>query len=444
MKPRVSPRRPLRRAITPIIPIGVVTSALLLGGCTPGASDGGASDGPVTLEVLEVTAAPEDQQGWRDYFDKFEKDNPEVTIDLSFVPIDEYPGVIRTRLLGGNPPDVFHLTVGRDSGYGVWDIAPTGALLPFDEDSAPVKNTPKATKALTEWEGQQYAWGNDLSGVFSFYNEDLYAEAGVEVPTTFDEVLEVCQAFQDKLGKPAFTLGGALTNAMFQIPFALGATTVTAEDPEWNAKRDEGEVAFADSEGWRAMFDEYVAMKDANCFQPDVVGTPFPDALQLFTNGDAGTMVVISVVRGALLSNPDLNVGAYVLPGSNDPDENKIGIQSTQGLAISSKTDHPEAAKALVDWAAQPENNTFYGETVGGIPIIDATNGDLPEGLELLGPYLEDPEKSVILAIEYWPAETAGGVLAVDAQSLFLDNGLTIEEALKNLDRSYDAALPSS
>lgn len=414
----------------------LASSAVVLSGCGS-SGDSTGDNGPVTLKVLESTSNPADQQGWRDFFDKFEQDNPGIKVDLSFVPIDKYPGIIRTRLLGGDVPDVFHITVGRDSGYGVWDLAPTDVVMPLDDDSAAVANTPATTKPLTEWDGHQYAWGNDLSGVFTYYNKDLYEAAGVEVPQTFDDVLNVCRAFQDMLGKPAFALGGALPNGMFQIPLALAATTVTAEDAEWNDKRDAGEVNFASSEGWREQAEQYLAMNEANCFQEDPVGTPFPDAISLFTNEEAGSMVVISVVQKSLQANPDVNIGAYVLPGTNDATQTRAGIQSTKGLAISAKTAHPDEAKKLIDWAAQPDNNAFYGSTVGGIPIIDASNGDLPDGLDLLVPYVTDPAKSVILTIEYWPAEVAS-VLAADAQAMFLGK-TTIDASLSNLDRAFDA-----
>jgi raffinose/stachyose/melibiose transport system substrate-binding protein len=419
--------------------VALPVAATLLVGCGGGNGDGSSSDAagsPATLRVLSFTTSPADQKPARELYDLFEKQNPSVKVKLEFVPLENYASVLRTRLLGGNAPDLFRITLGHDSGFGVWDLAPTGRVLGVDKPGW-IDQMPEVIRPLAAYKGKTYAWFNDFSAYGVFFNKKLYADAGLKPPSTFDEVLSACKTIRAKTGKVPFALGGGLPQGMFQINFALASTTVLGTEPNWNELRTEGKTTFAGTPGWADQFKKYLQMRDAKCFQPNPVGTSFPAALELITSGKAASLVGVSTVRQAVSSNKEVDLGYYVLPGSNDPEQTRLGVQANDGIAISATTKHKAAAESLINWLADPKNNAKYGELTGAITVSQVSSGDLPEWVDDAAPFFTTKGKLVELPIETWPPETAAGVLAPDTQALFLGKK-SIPAALENLDKSYD------
>jgi len=421
-----------------IVALAVASLAVVVAACGGDAKTNGdtKSNKPTTLTLLSFTGSPSDQPPIRKFYALYEKEHPGVKVKITFVPLANYAAVLRTRLLGGNATDVFRVTTAHDAGYGIWDLAPTGKLLPLNGQTW-TNSVPPILRDAAGYQGKSYAWFNDFSGYWTFYNTELYNKAGVKPPTTFSEVLDACKTIRAKTGKIPFALGGGLVNAMYMINFAMASTTVLGRNPNWNTERSDGKTSFAATPGWTTQFKQYLAMRDAGCFQPNPVSTSFPEALSLMTSGKAASMVIVSVVRGALSTNPAIKLGAYVLPGSNNPSETRLGVQANDGVAISASTKHKAQALELLAWLSKAETSRQYGKITGSITADDARNARLPAGMEPLKPYFGSPDKMVLLPIVTWPAETAGGILGPDMQALYLGKK-SIPQALSDLDKSYD------
>ena len=73
------------------------------------------------------------------------------------------------------------------------------------------------------------------SGPILFYNKDLFAQAEVEVPTTWDEMYEVAQTIYDKTDVPGMA-NDSLTDTMQAFVFASGSTYIDTDTKTvgWN------------------------------------------------------------------------------------------------------------------------------------------------------------------------------------------------------------------
>lgn len=112
---------------------------------------------------------------------QYEATHPNVTIEITDIPEDQYVTKIDTALAANSPPDIAYIYERR------WLKA--GKFLPIDEMIATkglqVENYNQgaiATGCL--YEGKVYCLGSYTGSVLLFYNKDLFDAAGVDYPSS--------------------------------------------------------------------------------------------------------------------------------------------------------------------------------------------------------------------------------------------------------------------
>jgi len=134
-------------------------------------------------------------------FDIYASKNPEVEIVNATVAGGAgsvFKGVLKTRLIGGDPPDTFQLHAGLEvEGY-----SPETYLAPLDD-----LYTKEGLEAafppdlLTLLKYKDHYWGvpvNIHRSNVLWYNKKIFADNGLTPPTTFDEFFAVCEALKAK------------------------------------------------------------------------------------------------------------------------------------------------------------------------------------------------------------------------------------------------------
>jgi multiple sugar transport system substrate-binding protein len=174
------------RALTAALTLVLVVAACGGGGGDGSSGDGGGG-GQITLEF--PTWQAEDKSfspWWKDLIAEYTKQHPNVKIDFYQIPFDSFVDQMTTRFAGNDPPDIVHLPA-RNAG----EFASRGWLEPLDERLA-------GTDILQNWTPlqEEMRWDGKTEGVLLlgygyglFYNSDLLEKAGVEVPTTPEELV---------------------------------------------------------------------------------------------------------------------------------------------------------------------------------------------------------------------------------------------------------------
>lgn len=115
--------------------------------------------------------------------------------------------VLRTRMLGGDPPDSFQV----HGGAGIIDtwVVP-GYMEPITflwEEEGWFDVFPEELVEMISYEGEVYSVPAGIHrSNFMWYNIPLFEEYGLEPPTTFDEFFEVAEVFAEN-GVPALAIG---------------------------------------------------------------------------------------------------------------------------------------------------------------------------------------------------------------------------------------------
>ncbi|CAN5244437.1 ABC transporter substrate-binding protein [soil metagenome] len=197
-----------RRYLAPLV---ILTAAgLALAGCSSDAGDGdagpggpgdaGKADGVVTIiGTIQDTEADLLEQSWADW----EKAND---IDIQYEGTKEFEAQISTQVQGGSAPDI---AIFPQPGL-MGDLASRGLVQPAPEGVA--ANVDKNWSA--DWAGYATVDGTlygaplmaSIKG-FVWYSPSQFKEWGVEVPTTWDELLDVTKTIQEKTGKAPWCAG---------------------------------------------------------------------------------------------------------------------------------------------------------------------------------------------------------------------------------------------
>lgn len=158
---------------------------------SPADSDGDESSESMTLEF--VTWQGEEagiKDWWAEVITATEDRVEGLTIEIRHVESSDVPQYVTTRMGAGNPPQVLHLPV---ENFPVF--ASEGLLEPLDDRLAGtnILDTWTESQNLMEWEGSHQGVMVYGYPVQLFYNDQLLADAGVDVPTTPEELLTVAQ-----------------------------------------------------------------------------------------------------------------------------------------------------------------------------------------------------------------------------------------------------------
>jgi len=287
------------------------------------------------------------------FMDAYPDVRVKVVADIAHSP---YLSVLTTRFIGGNPPDVMIM-----DDWFAGPLAHEGLLMPLEGfiRADPAYNADEFPPSMVGdgYVGKQ-RYGIPWYGGFGclFYRTDVFAEAGVAPPQTWDELIEVGAALQERanLEHPfAFTPRAAFwmmpwawqNGAMVMTP---DCRTVTVDTPKFIEA-----VQFVhDLLHRHGLADPALAL-----------GAKITD---LWSAGEA-----------VLLIDGSWNIGRYdelypqwigrwdvaPLPAG----KHRVGFFGGQHLLMSQQTPHPEIAWAFMSFATSAESQLLFAD-IGGYP----------------------------------------------------------------------------
>ncbi len=137
---------------------------------------------PITIDFMNFSANEGGLLTLGLMKDLFEKENPNITINIETFGYDTYATQLQTRIGGGDAPDCFELGVDAFPSY-----VDQNAILPLDDFAAASTTdlsvlTEKSVQAFS-LDGTRYGMPYSYSTVVLIYNKDLFDQAGVSYPT---------------------------------------------------------------------------------------------------------------------------------------------------------------------------------------------------------------------------------------------------------------------
>ncbi len=197
-----------------------------------------AEEDTVTLSVIEAQYGTITAEWWVGFEEDFEADNPGIDLVVDVVSWNDIYTVVNTRIANNEAPDILNIDVFAD-------YQADGLLLPA-EDYVSEETYAKFYESFLEQSVvDDVVWAvPDLASARAlYYNVDIFEEVGVEVPTTWDELLEVCQAIIDYYDGEIYPWGIDMTTDEGQAAFAYytwnNGGGFVDEDGNWTLNSEE-------------------------------------------------------------------------------------------------------------------------------------------------------------------------------------------------------------
>lgn len=193
-----------RKRITKIT-AGVVGALLLLSGCSAQTASGGSGSADLgkvdyhgTITMVNKYSDPTTSKYFPAMAKDFEKLHPGVTVTVQQESDQGYKDKIKVLASSNSIPDIYFAWAGSyakqyvDAGYAMNITSQIGPGTAWNKTLAP-----SAVKAGV-YNGKNYGIPIDLDAEFMIYNKKIFADNGITVPTTFNQLLTTCQTLKNK------------------------------------------------------------------------------------------------------------------------------------------------------------------------------------------------------------------------------------------------------
>lgn len=335
----------------------------MLAGCSSGSgssgndsSDDSSSGDDVTIDFWTIDLKASFEDYFNDLIEQYEADNPGVTINWTDVPYDDIQSKLVTAIAGGTAPDVVNMNTQM-----TLTLAGEGALVDLNAEAT---DEQKSIYIEDLWDSARigdsvYAFPWYASPDIMFYNQDLFEEAGMEVPKTFNEALEMSEEFYNKTGAYLFQ-----PDEFFNILF----------EEDINVLNEDGTAAAFNTDETAALLENYKEYTDKGVVPKNNWGD-WDEALKLF---ESGKLAIVSS-SGSSLSRikdeaPDIYETIAVstpLTGSNGLSRNPL-----MNLVVPEASDNHEAAIAFANYVTNDDNQLAFCKLVSIFPSTTAASED--------------------------------------------------------------------
>lgn len=349
------------------------SAAFLAGAWNPRRSYARQVTGEISIRFFPFGTGVEELYGA--FAEEFQAENPETRVNLDLQPWDDrYPKLL-ADIAAGQGPDVFFIT--------------TDVLIRFSEADAIVPLHDLIPESVWSGYEQRYLDEVSLNGSQWFVpfdqevplhiaNLGIMEEAGLDpaaLPVTWDEVRAMCEAVES-LSDPllsgfGYNAASSTLNTTFYPFLKQAGGEPISED---------GSTATFNSEAGVEALSFIVELFEKN-WAPQEYLQPIETGQDPFTLGSqalSNHVFIASLIQ--LRDNaPDMRYAVNPLLKQ----EEQWGFGGMRSWAVSGNSQNQEAAGALLEFLARPENARRHGSAFGTFPALEAAR----EGI-----FEDDPE----------------------------------------------------
>ena len=319
---------------------------------------------------------PGDEEYTHAMLEKFEEEHPDIQIDYTFMPYTDHVEKLKVDLSAGDAADV----------YGVQTGAMYKEFRDFEEDLTPylVKEygddwasnyNEYAMSLLKGDDGEYYAVPLGLSYAgYVWANMKYFDKYGLELPTNYDELKEVCKTFRDN-GEYPLVIGAK--DSWINIDTWMNIAADINTEKLYSAI--EGETPFTDEDLvqsfqiWQNCFTDGV-------FQDGALGVGmYTDSTDMYQKEGSVPMILNgSWSLGAYMDSDEQSQEVYNGEGANHkiflmdwnndgkiaPGEEAVDVS----LAINNQSKVKDAAWTFVDWMIHEGADTLVNGQLQYMP----------------------------------------------------------------------------
>lgn len=355
---------------------------------------------------------------------KFEDENPGIKINHNVVP--DPTQVLGSRVASGDTPEVF-----SDWPNAVWGERVAGGVLMDLSGDDYLENIQEEAREMvgsfTPVEGE-YAVPLSYNTVGIVYNASLFDELSLEIPTTYDELINVIELIEAE-GVAPFAMEGGDPGNMLQEWYVLLPSEENYD--EFLEETISGDMTETSRKLLTNVTTKFLNL--TNYSQPDPLGAGFEQARGDLSRGDAAMMLTGSWVFPVLRNEaPDTNFAMFPFPGEQEEFTRASAYPGDFSLNISANAKNPEGVKKFISFLTEEDNARFYAEETGAPSTIKEVDTVLSE-LEYQYDYILEG-RMVVNPDSYWTSEI-NNLIGSSVQQLMSDRD--VESFVETLMNAY-------
>lgn len=323
--------------------------SLLVTACGGGSDAGGSGE----IRIGAQLSSPAERKILEEQIKAFEKDNPDIKVSIQAI-TDDYLKEMQTLIGAKREPDVFYL----DS-MPAPDMIKLGVLEPLDDyiQKSDV-NTSDFEDALIDAytkDGKVYGLPKDYNTLALFYNKKLFKEAGLEPPTTWDELRKAAKELTEG-GRKGLAINSEL--ARYQPFIYQNGGAVLDEDGKATLDRKENVEAV------QFFTDLFVQDKSAgipNDLGVEWAGDAFAEEKAAMVY-EGGWMIPFMKEKA-----PDLEYGMVELPLKEKGAENS-NLAFTVAYVMSKNSKNKDASFKLIEFLTSDKGQQYVVDSGLALP----------------------------------------------------------------------------
>ncbi|MFC4600360.1 ABC transporter substrate-binding protein [Cohnella hongkongensis] len=327
-------------------------------GASPSAT--AADKEPVTLKISSWN--PLSQK----VIDKFEETYPYITVEPDQI-ADQYREVIRTRVVSKADMDIVWMFPNQMREYVDQDV-----LMDMSNE-AWKGNYLESAVQLGTVDGKTYGVPYNYYAVVIFYNRDVFRDLGLEVPTSWEELLDVSEKIKASGLSPFVTGGKDAWATQFMSSGQFGA--YQHKDPLVFDKLASGEKKWTDPE-FADFFGPLSELVDKGYFLENSVGLGNAQVVQVFKEGKAAMYPMGSWALDEFTEEfKEFEVGAFPIPLNKGGEPLVVNLISDNIFTGISWSKRQEEIKLFMEFIADPENAKLWSEdTKSAVTVVGGTS----------------------------------------------------------------------
>lgn len=376
-----------------------------------------AATGPVTLELWD----PDTREAWvkaRDsVIQKFEAENKNVKIKIVNVPFGDYDTKLQAARVSKTVPDILYTFRGYAS-----DWAFQGLTTPLDD----VLNKVGRDK----WNEAQLQYATNKDKVYAlpaivyphivFYRKDWYAEKGLKVPKTWDELLNNVKALND----PSKNRYGILMYNKHPEPLVLLDLMATNNATTFGK---DGKVAINSAETVEAL---KMVAELTKYSPPGSVAKGQQDQRLAFAS-DLGAHIMTSTSLADIVAGKEgllQKVGAFPVPVNKG---DRGALSEFAGWSVTEASKHKAEAKKFLETFFRDDAYLEFAQNavIGHLPALKTAAGNdaywnsprIKPFKEIFQAGLEATKNGEMPGQRFGPNQYAGTVLSKQVWSQMVD-----------------------
>lgn len=312
-------------------------------------------------------------RAYKDSFESvFHEKYPNVTIEYNNTLGENYFDVLKAQFSSGTASDVIQLQATQLS-----IAAKAGYLMDLSEMSF-IEHIDGMPLTIATVDGVVYGAPFDINASGVWYNTKMFEEMNITVPETWDEFLAVCDKLQREGIVPL--AGGFLDTWIAQEVIKVFAANEYGT-PDFEVDVYNGQKSL-DGPELKAAFEKMQTLVDKNYFGKDTLSNGWDVQRKSFEEGKAGMLIhgsyVAGLVNTEMVEQGGMETGFFAMPAERKEDTFLPAVVGSL-TAINADTEHPEAAKALLEAMYDPEAQNIRDKDAGLFPAMNNISIDYEE-----------------------------------------------------------------